>query len=107
MPRRRRNRYKFTGKSQSKKGIIATIVAATELFVYFNVISKAAGSEDGLSQYYGSLGCAFIIFSIAAAVIAIQSEMEEESFKIFPHLATFLSLLAVICWAGTYIWGLM
>ena len=70
-------------------------------------INKAAKSETGLSQYYGSLGCVLLVVGIASLVLAIQSNMEEESFKLFPHIATILSILVILCWAGTYISGLM
>lgn len=107
MPRRRRNRYKFTGKTHSKKAIITTIFSSLHLLVFTHVIRRAAESAEGLSLYYGSLGCILLVLSLAAVVFAIQSEREEESFKIFPHIATFLSVLVLVCWAGTYIWGLM
>lgn len=107
MPGRRRNRYKFTGKSHSKKGIIISVASAAQLVAFISIINKAARSEAGLSQYYGSLGCVLFVVGIASLVLAIQSNMEEESFKLFPHIATILSILVILCWAGTYISGLM
>lgn len=107
MPRKRRNRYKFTGKTHSKKGILISAASAVQLVIFLLIIKKASATELGLSEYYGSLGCVLLVFSVASLVLAIQSEMEEESFKMFPHLALLLSVLAIVCWGGTYISGLV
>ena len=77
--RRKRNRYKFTEKKQSKRG--------------------------NLSMYYGSAGILMLGISLADFGFAIRSLFDEESFMTFPRLAVFFALIAVLSWGGTYAVG--
>ena len=36
-----------------------------------------------------------------------QSLREEDSFQLFPRLGLGLTLLDMVCWIGTYIWGFL
>lgn len=101
--RRKRNRYKFTEKKQSKRGIAALVVAILIEIVYI-VFLNAAFRGDG-SMYYGSAGILMLGISLADFGFAIRSLFDEESFMTFPRLAVFFSLIAVISWGGTYVVG--
>ena len=105
--RRRRNNYKFTEKSQSKRGIISFAIAVilVLLYVFFVFLSfQAAGT---LSTYYGSVGVLAMLASVVTFVFSITSLFEEDTFKLFPRLAFVTSFLAVVCWLGTYVIGFM
>lgn len=103
--RRRRKSYKFTEKTHSKRGLIATLLA-TLLLVWYVVFVEIAFRADGqLSTYYGSAGVMAMLVSVIVLVIAVGSLKEEDSFMLFPRLGLFLSLVGMICWIGTYIWG--
>lgn len=102
---RRRNSYKFTEKSQSKKGIISfsTAVLLVGLYLVFVFLSfKEAGN---LSAYYGSVGVLAMIFSVVTLIVSITSLMEEDTFKLFPRLGIGTSVLASLLWVGTYVMG--
>jgi hypothetical protein len=104
--RRRRGSYKFTEKTHSKRGIVATILAGV-LLLWFLVFVELAFRADGtLSAYYGSAGVMAMLLSVVVLVVAAGSLKEEDSFQLFPRLGTFLSLLTMVCWIGTYVWGL-
>ena len=98
--RRKRNRYKFTEKKQSKRGIAALVVAILIEIVYIVFLNAAFRGDGNLSMYYGSAG-----ISLADFGFAIRSLFDEESFMTFPRLAVFFALIAVLSWGGTYAAG--
>ena len=51
---------------------------------------------------YGSAGILALLLSLSAIVLAIQSMLEEDSFKKFPRLAILFSVIAVLMWGATY-----
>ncbi|MBO5259520.1 MAG: hypothetical protein J6B26_03935 [Agathobacter sp.] len=105
--KRRRNHYKFTEKTHSKKGIGAMILAILLVAGYIGVIGLSFKSGGALSAYFGTVGVSALILAVAAFVMAIQSLLEEDSFKSFPRAALGLSVLAIICWGGTYVIGFL
>ena len=55
-----------------------------------------------LSTYYGSAGIVALLGGICAVVLAVQSMMEEDSFKKYPRLAIFFSIISVLIWIISY-----
>lgn len=104
---RRRNYFKFTEKTHSKKGIAAFILSALLLVVYGLVIGLAYRYDGGLSMYYGSIGICALIISFVSVVLAVQSLGEENSFQFFPRLAVFFSVITLVSWGGTYVLGFL
>ncbi len=100
-----RRRFKFTEKTQSKKGIAASIVAFVLLVIYIVFIALAYQAKGTLSAYFGSVGVLAILVTIYNFVIVIQGMKEENSFQFFPRLALGLTILESIFWIGTYIIG--
>lgn len=105
LSKRRRNRYKFTEKKQSKKGIAALAVALVSEIVYIVFLNAAYRGYGNLSMYFGSAGILMLGISLADFGFAIRSLFDEDSFMTFPRLAVFFSLIALISWGGTYVMG--
>ncbi len=103
--RRRHSSYKFTEKTHSKKGMVATGLGVVLLVIYFVFIHLAFRADGNLSMYYGSAGVMAMLVSVVAAAVAITSLKEEDSFKLFPRLGLGLSILSMGCWIGTYAMG--
>ena len=103
--RRKRNRYKFTEKKQSKRGIAALVVAILIEIVY--IVFFECGIQRRWQSVYVlcSAGILMLGISLADFGFAIRSLFDEESFMTFPRLAVFFSLIAVISWGGTYAAG--
>ena len=99
MRNRRRRGYKFTEKKHSRQGILATVLALALLVWYLVFLKLAFQGGGSLSAYYGSAG--------VVAMIAAKSLREEDSFQLFPRLGLGLTLLDMVCWIGTYIWGFL
>ena len=105
--RKRRRGYKFTEKTHSKRGIIATVLALMLLILYGVMTYWSYRAVGTLSMYYGSAGLVALLVSLVGLFIAIRSLWEEDSFQLFPRLGLLFSLMSVGCWAGTYALGFM
>lgn len=107
MRRRRRRNYKFTEKTQSKRGITALLLAMISLAVLVFVIVNSFQNRGAGSMYLGSAGVASMLVGVVAVVLAIGSLREENSFKFFPYMATIMSFLATGVWLALYVVGAM
>lgn len=103
----RKRIYKFTEKTHSKRGIIASIMALVLLAVYSGVLYLAYKGDGGLNMYFGSIGVIAMILSVVTFVLSLTTIKEENSFQFFPRLAIISSFLASVGWIGTYVIGFM
>lgn len=104
---KRRERFKFTEKRHSKKGIITMCAAIVLLMIWslFLIFSYRTGGM--LSMYYGSAGVLSLIMSVLNFIFSVQSLFEENSFQLFPRIAVILSFLALAGWGATYVFGFL
>ena len=107
MARRRRNSYKFTEKTHSKRAMVSFGIAGCTLFMYLIFIYLSYKVGGNLSAYYGSFGFLAMIGAVAALVVSLPTLKEENSFALFPRLALATSVLSTLCWIGTYISGFL
>ena len=85
--RRKRNNFKFTEKTHSKKGIVSLAVAAVAILIYIVFIFLSYLGRGNLSAYYGSVGVFVMLVSVVSLVVAFMGLKEEDSFKIFSDVA--------------------
>lgn len=107
MARRRRRNYKFTEKKQSKRGIASLVLAVLSIVVFVAVTMNSFQHRGEGSMYLGSAGVSSMLLSVVALVLAIRSLAEENSFKLFPYLATVCSFLSAGVWVALYVVGFM
>ena len=105
--KRRRRGYKFTEKTQSKKGVLAFLLSALSIGIFIYVVSNSYHNNGNGSMYLGSAGVCSMLLSFISAVIAVKSLKEEESFKLFPYASTVMSFLAAGTWIVLYVEGMM
>ena len=105
MAARRRNRFKFTEKTQSRKGIITLCVGSGLLILYIVFFELAFHNGGTLSTYFGSVGILALLATIVNFVFVIQSMREENSYQAIPRISLFVTILEAICWFGTYYIG--
>ena len=105
--RRRKYGYKVTEKTQSKKGIVAFILAVLSIAIFIYVIVNSFHHGGNGSMYLGSAGVSSMLVALVAVVLAVMSLREEESFKLFPYMSTVLSFLAAGMWIAIYVIGFM
>ena len=100
---RRRDSFRFTEKKHSKMGIISMLGAIVLVLLYAVFVGRAYMPGGVLSMYYGSVGLAAMLLSGVTMVFSILSLLEENSYMLFPRISLGVSILAVVCWTGTYI----
>lgn len=103
--RRHRRNYKFTEKKQSKRGIAGFLLALLSIAVFVMVVVNSFSHRGNGSMYLGSAGVSSMLLGVVALVLAIKSLREENSFKLFPYLATVSSFLATGVWVALYVAG--
>ena len=82
--RRHKIGYKFTDKSQSKRGICSFILAALSILIFIVVIVLSFQSRGNGTMYLGSAGVFSMLLALVAFVLAVKSLGEENSYKFFP-----------------------
>lgn len=105
--KRHRSGYKFTDKTQSKRGILAFVMAVVSIAIFVTVIVVSFQNRGNGSMYLGSAGVCSMLLSLVSFVLAILSLGEENSYKIFPYAATVVSFLSVGVWVALYVVGFM
>ena len=107
MRRRRRKRsYKFTEKTQSKKGMLALGLAGISIAIFVIVVYNSFQNRGNGSMYLGSAGVASLLMGGVAFVLAVQSLREENSFRLFSYLSAVCSFLITGVWIVLYIIGM-
>ena len=104
---RKRRGYKFTEKTQSKKGIAAFILAAISISILVYVVVNSFHRGGNGSMYLGSAGVSSMLIAFVSVAIAVLSLKEEDSFKLFPYLGTVTSFLAAGTWIAIYVAGML
>ncbi len=107
MRRRRRRNYKFTEKTQSKRGIAGLLLAAASIVIFFVVVNNSFHNGGNGSMYLGSAGVSSMLLAFVAFVLAVKSMKEENSFKLFTYLATVCSFVAAGVWVALYVVGFL
>ncbi len=105
--RRQKRNYKFTEKTQSKRGIASLFTAIVSMAIFAAVVVDSFWNRGSGSIYLGSIGIFSMLLAVTALVLAVGSLREENSFKLFPYLATFFSFLTTGVWVALYVLGFM
>ena len=71
--RRRKYGYKFTEKTQSKKGIVAFILAVLSIAIFIYVIVNSFHHGGNGSMYLGSAGVSSMLVALVAVDCAVVS----------------------------------
>lgn len=107
MHTRHKRGYKFTDKTQSRRGIIAFILAVISLADLVAVIICSFQNGGNGSMYLGSVGVSSMLVGLIALFNAVLSLREENSYRFFPYLATICAFLAVGAWTALYVVGFL
>lgn len=103
----RKNRYKFTKRKRSKRGMLACVLAAASIFALVYLVFQAFAQDGNGSVYLGSAGVLALIVAVIAFVEAVKSLKEEDTFRGFPVASMVLSLLAAGSWVALYAVGFL
>lgn len=81
--------------------------AAGSVLTLFFVIWSSFHEKGNGSVYLGSAGILAFMLSITAAILAVQSFREEESFRFFPRLSVLCAFITILIWIGLFLAGIM
>ncbi|MCM1256998.1 MAG: hypothetical protein NC307_04010 [Roseburia sp.] len=105
--RRRRNNFKFTNKTHSRRGIRSCVLSTASIIVMGYMFFDSFRHKGQGSIYLGSGGFLMMILSVIAFGWAVKSLGEEDSFKGIPVTAAILSFLAAGAWGTVYAAGFL
>ena len=105
--RRKRRSYKFTEKTHSKKAMLSFGLAAVSLVTYLVFVYLSYQAAGQLSAYFGAFGVLAMLVAIVSVGLSVTTLKEEDSFVLFPRLATITSVLSTLLWVVNYVQGFM
>lgn len=90
--------YKFTSKSQSIRGIMATVLGGIAMVSFVVVIMASFKGRGEGTLRMGATGFLSLIFALVGFILGARSLYEKEKFPWFRLAGVFLSLFALMCW---------
>lgn len=103
--RRKKNNFKFTKKTHSRRGIRSCLLSVASMAVMGYVVFDSFSRGGEGSVYLGSAGFLMMVLSGVAFAWGVKSLGEEDSFKGIPVAAVILSFLATGAWGTIYAAG--
>ena len=97
--RRKKNNFKFTKKTHSRRGIRSCFLSVVSMAVMGYVVFDSFCHEGNGNVYLGSAGFLMMV------LWGIKSLGEEDSFKGIPVAAVILSFVATFAWGTIYAAG--
>ncbi|SER91562.1 hypothetical protein [Lachnobacterium bovis] len=98
----KRKKFKITIKKQSKNAMLSLGLSFILLVLFGAFIYVSFKSKGQLSTYFGSMGVLAFLATFFSLYLSIKSFFEDDVIKIIPRISLALSLLALLCWGGTY-----
>lgn len=101
-----KRKYLFTSRKTSYKGIASFIAGALSLVSFIIIISIVLKKGGDADLRLGATGFVSACISAAGFVLGLVSLFEKETFRLFPRLGTFVSLLTLFLWGGVMYVGI-
>lgn len=105
--KRRRRKFKFSGKKQYPKGIASFGIGLLSDVGLFWAIRMAFMGNGTLSLYVGSLGIVAFVLAVVSLVLGISVLKDDEAYKLFPGFGVACGGLATLSWIGIYFLGIL
>ncbi len=105
--RRRRRKFKFSGKKQYPKGIASFGIGLVSDICLFASIRLAFIKNGTLSMYAGSIGIVAFALALTALILGISVLKDDEAYKLFPGFGVACGGIATLSWIGIYILGIL
>lgn len=107
MFRRKKDSFKFSGRSHSVKGIISIIIGCISLitFIVISFISSLSGGNGDL--VLGAIGLLVFALTVAGFVLGVKSCKEKEIFYTAPIVGLTLNGILSVIYFILYLIGLL
>lgn len=106
MKKQRRHHVQFTNKGYSRRGILSLAGSAVSLIWLIYAICQTSRLGDRAGNLIGGVGTLMLVLQMAAFVVAIRANREEDVFRGIPKVALVVAVLMLLLWAAIYGLGL-
>lgn len=100
-----KKKYRFTTKSQSKRGIFSCVLAVLAVGLLAVAFFAAYVFRGQAGKYVAILGAVSFLLTICGFYHGIRGKKEENSYQLFPNLGCFFNLIVLAAFAGIYVLG--
>ena len=104
--KRKKDSFKFSGRSHSAKGIISVILAVISLLsiITSSIISAISHGDGGI--FLGVAGITALFISLAGFIIGIKGSLEKEIYYTAPVTGMILNGLLFLLFFVLYVVGI-
>ena len=102
MKKQRRYNVKFTNKGYSRRGILSLAGSVISLIWLIYAICQTSRLGDRAGNLIGGVGTLMLVLQMAAFVVAIRANREEDVFRGIPKVALVVAVLMMFLWAAIY-----
>lgn len=106
MKKQRRHHVQFTNKGYSRRGILSLAGSVISLIWLIYAICQTSRLGDRAGNLIGGVGTLMLVLQMAAFVVAIRANREEDVFRGIPKVALVVAVLMLLLWAAIYGLGL-
>lgn len=102
MKKQRRYNVKFTNKGYSRRGILSLAGSVISMIWLIYAICQTSRLGDQAGNLIGGVATLMLVLQMAALVVAIRANREEDVFRGIPKVALVVAVLMMILWAAIY-----
>lgn len=106
MKKQRRHHVQFTNKGYSRRGILSLAGSVISLIWLIYAICQTSRLGDRAGNLIGGVGTLMLVLQMAAFVVAIRANREEDVFRGIPKVALVVAVLMLLLWIAIYGLGL-
>jgi len=104
--KRKKDSFKFSGRSHSVKGIISVVLAVLSLLsiISSSIISAISHGNGGI--FLGVIGIAALIISLIGFILGIKGSLEKEIYYTAPVIGMIINGLLFLFYFVLYVVGI-
>ena len=106
MHRKKRRRKIYTDKKHAVKGIIATFLAIAALIIFGILVYISFKNRGEAGIIIGSLALISILLGAVGLILGLMSFKEENKYKLFSYIGSFVNVFVLLLWGLIYMIGL-
>lgn len=101
----KKKRKIYTDKKHAVKGIVATALAVAALILFAVIIYISFKHGGEADMWIGSLALISILLGVVGLVLGLMSFRNENSYKLFAQIGSFLNVFVLLIWGLIYMIG--
>lgn len=101
----KKKRKIYTDKKHAVKGIVATALAVAALILFAVIIYISFKHGGEADMWIGSFALISILLGVVGLVLGLMSFRNENSYKLFAQIGSFLNVFVLLIWGLIYMIG--